>query len=251
METRRTKRKHLEGSVDEASPSLPAVAPGVDMASMSREALIEALSAAEDQIKDRLSAAEDQIKENSIQRIIQDGIPALHENAKEKPHEDVNRSAELETDNDFVTEQDLKYFEANARTKDGKLEFSSLLVEQYSSPVFPKLTYQNEATVQIYVRALIRDALKSMTCHQSIQVFCEMTIFSLRPNLIVVMHPALGVILVVEVKNPGEKVFTSKHIAGQCYDYLKGMVRLGHSTPFVVFVPTKIWRSRASRVLLI
>eukprot|EP00978_Attheya_sp_CCMP212_P031859 scaffold121989_cov44-Attheya_sp.AAC.1 len=78
------------------------------------------------------------------------------------------------------------------------------------------------------------DALMSMTCHRSFLVFCEVTIFSLRPDLLVVMHPSLGVILVVEVKTPGEKVFTSKHIAGQIHDYLKGMARLGHSTPFVV-----------------
>jgi hypothetical protein len=190
-----------------------------------------------------------QIEQKSINRIIDEGIPKLNVNANEKPHEDPKRSAQVETDKNFVAEQDLHFFEANALTKDGELESSSLLDEQYSSPT-KKLTYENEATVRNYVRALIRDALKSMTCHQSFQVFCEVTIFSLRPDLIMVMHPSLGVILVVKVKNPGEKVFTSKHIAGQIYDYLKGMVRRGHSTPLSCFLRTKAWRSRASRVLV-
>jgi hypothetical protein len=196
---------------------------------LSRDELVARLLLAEDQTE----LFRDQIKRGSIQKIIEEGIPALAANAAQEPHEDLKRSADVKMDNEFVTEEDLNFFKANALAKDGALESSSLLDEQKSSWNH-ELTYENEATVRNYVRALIKDALKSMTCHQSFQVFCEVTIFSLRPDLIVVMHPNLGVILVVEVKNPGEKVFTSKHIAGQIHDYLKGMVRLGHSTPFVV-----------------
>jgi hypothetical protein len=76
----------------EAPPSLPAAAAAVAAGRITEmEAEMEALTL-------QFNKANDQIKRKSIQIIIDDGIPALAENANEKPHEDTTRSAQFSTD---------------------------------------------------------------------------------------------------------------------------------------------------------
>jgi hypothetical protein len=91
----------------------------------------------------------------------------------------------------------------------------------------------------------------------------EYTLFSYRPDIIVVFHHTKGIVLVVEVKKPekaiepevaertppkraantsaneankrikeSEGVFNGVKVAGQMYDYLKGMMNMGNATPF-------------------
>jgi Family of unknown function (DUF5898) len=43
-----------------------------------------------------------------------------------------------------------------------------------------------------------------------------------------------GILLVFEVKKPGNEVFTSHNVGGQVYDYLVGLLGMGVSWPFVV-----------------
>mmetsp|Transcript_18087 Transcript_18087/g.30839 ORF Transcript_18087/g.30839 Transcript_18087/m.30839 type:complete len:117 (-) Transcript_18087:353-703(-) len=65
-------------------------------------------------------------------------------------------------------------------------------------------------------------------------VYKEMSLFSLRPDLILLEKVGKGIILIIEVKMPGEDLFTSTQIAAQVADYLVLQVRLGNTTPFVV-----------------
>ena len=197
-------------------------------ASAAKDAALEAKDTELANHKRKLSEL-DILTHTSIEELVGSGLHFLQDtpSSAQKPHEDEKRFATVTVDEGFVTLSDLDAFQVNTRTTDNKLLSSHLMTAGTFS-------YENEAAVQNYVRGLIVDVVRSMLCEPSLQVYSEMSIFSLRPDLIVVMHPTLGLVLVVEVKNPGEVVFTSNHIAGQIYDYLKGKQRQGHATPFVV-----------------
>jgi len=70
-------------------------------------------------------------------------------------------------------------------------------------------TYQNETKVQNLVVDCLNDALTLLDLSEDFLVESEFSIFSYRPDVVVVSHSMLGVILVVEVKKPGVEVFTS------------------------------------------
>ena len=94
--------------------------------------------------------------------------------------------------------------------------------------------YQNEAEVQRCVESCIKDALRALGLADLFEVRPDISVFSYRPDIVVVFHEKLGVILVVEVKKPGDVVFTSHSVAGQTYDYLVGNLGSGTSCPFAV-----------------
>jgi hypothetical protein len=99
------------------------------------------------------------------------------------------------------------------------------------------LGYQNEATVADYVQAVVVMCLKSLGIFESTQLFKEMTLFTLRPDIILVQLPGKGLVLVIEVKMPGEEeVTTSEGIAKQVADYLVLQYRLGNTMPFVLII---------------
>ncbi|KAL3915919.1 MAG: hypothetical protein SGILL_005420 [Bacillariaceae sp.] len=185
------------------------------------------------ELEKRNAELEDNAFRFSIERLVKEGIPKLCSNSSKKRHEDEARAADIKVEQSFVTMDDLDSFDVNTVSKDGIPLPSFLMLELKKCPN-NFLSSESAAAIRNYVRALILDALESMQCEKSYKVFCDMTIFSLKPDVIVVVHPQLGVVLMVEVKNPREGLFTSKHITGQVYDHLKGMERLGHTTPFVV-----------------
>lgn len=94
--------------------------------------------------------------------------------------------------------------------------------------------YQNESKVQYYVTLALEDAICALGLDELLEIEPELSVFSYRPDIIVVTHSTLGIILVVEVKKPGADVFTSHSVAGQVYDYLVGMLGMGIARPFVV-----------------
>ena len=108
---------------------------------------------------------------------------------------------------------------------------SLLLSVLHSSLAF---VYQNETQIQRYVMLAMEDALIAMDLRDFLEVQPEISVFSYRPDIIVVSHSTLGIILVVEVKKPGKDVFTSHSVAGQVYDYLVGMLGMGITCPMVV-----------------
>jgi Family of unknown function (DUF5898) len=94
--------------------------------------------------------------------------------------------------------------------------------------------YQNETEIRDYVKHTINDAVALLGLESVLSVRPEISLFSYRPDIIVVMHKRIGIILVVEVKKPGLEVFTSHSVGGQVYDYLVGMFAGGVSRPFAV-----------------
>ena len=94
--------------------------------------------------------------------------------------------------------------------------------------------YQNETEVQDYVKNTIKDAVKLLGLESVLSVRPEISLFSYRPDILVVMHKRIGIVLVVEVKKPCLEVFTSQSVGGQVYDYLVGMLAGRVSRPFVV-----------------
>ena len=68
------------------------------------------------------------------------------------------------------------------------------------------------------------------------EVIKEATLFSFRPDLVVVIYEG-RLIFAVEIKNPGQtvqNVEASEIAGGQCLDYLKGMKQQGLDQPFVL-----------------
>jgi hypothetical protein len=108
---------------------------------------------------------------------------------------------------------------------------SSLLHDLGNAEYF---TYQNETKVQNLVAACLKDALRSLGLYDDFAVENEYSIFSLRPDIVVVSHSGRGIILVVEVKKPGNGVFESHGVAGQVFDYLVGELLAGNAAPFAV-----------------
>ena len=90
-------------------------------------------------------------------------------------------------------------------------EPSSLLSLLHSNRAF---LYQNETDIQRFVMPVLEDALLAMGLKGFLEVRPEISVFSYRPDIIVVTHSTRGIILVVEVKQPGTDVFTSHSVAG-------------------------------------
>jgi hypothetical protein len=108
------------------------------------------------------------------------------------------------------------------------------------------------------VSQLVGDALEIMGVSKEFERKLEYSLFSYRPDLVVVRHIFLGVILAIEVKKPEPDqpdtvrpqrkeaqeanirlketggVFDGGLVAGQLYDYLKDMNSAGNATPFAV-----------------
>mmetsp|Transcript_15489 Transcript_15489/g.22443 ORF Transcript_15489/g.22443 Transcript_15489/m.22443 type:complete len:537 (-) Transcript_15489:350-1960(-) len=95
-------------------------------------------------------------------------------------------------------------------------------------------TYQNETKVQNLVSACLNDALQLLDLSEDFLVESEFSVFSYRPDIVVVSHSLFGIILVIEVKKPAVDVFTSHEPAGQVYDHLLGNLLSGVSCPFAV-----------------
>lgn len=110
-------------------------------------------------------------------------------------------------------------------------EPSALLTDLRNAEYF---TYQNENRVQFLVAACLKDALTSLDLYNDFAVECEYSVFSLRPDILVVSHTTKGIVLVIEVKKPGDGVFESHEVAGQVFDYLVGELLSGVDTPFAV-----------------
>jgi hypothetical protein len=94
--------------------------------------------------------------------------------------------------------------------------------------------YQTEAGIQVLVIAALEDALKSQGIKGLFDVYPEASLFSYRPDIVVVHHSVLGIALLVEIKKPGHTVFTEHQVGGQVFDYLMGMRSSGIVTPFAV-----------------
>ena len=93
--------------------------------------------------------------------------------------------------------------------------------------------FANEIDIQRLVRALVEDAIKCLGYEFRLNVFEEMSLFSLVPDVVVVRKRG-RVFFVVEVKSPEQRdgqVFESKFVAGQVHSYLMAMKAQGREMP--------------------
>jgi hypothetical protein len=136
----------------------------------------------------------------------------------------------------------------------GTIDVSSVMLDLRRARK-TEFDYSTEADVQFMVSQLVADALEIMGVSEHFDRKLEYSLFSYRPDLVVVRHHFLGVVLVIEVKKPEPEpdqpditisqkankrlkktggVFDGELVAGQLYDYLKGMNSAGNPTPFAV-----------------
>ena len=116
------------------------------------------------------------------------------------------------------------------------LEKSSLLLLERREDT-PQLKYLTEADIQSLVVSTVKDALRlavGKTAADKYTVHYEVSLFSFRPDIVVIHHQDVGIALVVEVKKPGKDVFTSQEVAGQVNTYGMGQLSSGIPAPFVI-----------------
>ena len=118
--------------------------------------------------------------------------------------------------------------------KNGELLLSGLAVKQdNSSPL--ELTYTNEPEVQGICLTLIEDALKCLGLSTSeVSPHLEVSIYTMRPDIILVLRREGRIIFLIEVKNPelhDGDVFENENVAGQITSYLVALHALGDGTP--------------------
>jgi hypothetical protein len=180
-------------------------------------------------VKRKQSGIETPVLDTSLNRLLDEGPPPLRKEnigLQSSSHvEDTGHEPAAVTHTDYPFLGDELYVQHAAQQQSHLL----LNLGRRSG-----LIYQNETEVQSYVVAALRDALETQGLFDDLAVRPEISIFAYRPDIIVVSHSLQGIVLVIEVKKPGNEVFTCHDVGGQVYDYLVGLLGMGDSWPFVV-----------------
>lgn len=82
------------------------------------------------------------------------------------------------------------------------------------------LEWSSEASLVSHVRVLLQDVVAALLLSNRISITEEVTIHSLRPNLLVIcdnQHP----IGVVEIKPPHDEIFKNSKVNGQIFNYMR------------------------------
>jgi hypothetical protein len=138
----------------------------------------------------------------------------------------------------FTIEDSYLDFTINCQDGEKKYIKSSLQQQLYDQSGPPSFTLRhfNEVSPQDYLKSAIVDVLKCAGVQGD--VIKEATLFSLRPDLVVVIYEG-RVLFAVEVKNPerGDTpglLFSAETAAGQVLAYLKGLKQQGIDQPFAL-----------------
>ena len=107
--------------------------------------------------------------------------------------------------------------------------------------VFRKLKYGTETEVVRLVRAILDDAIQVLghlkVVFSDLEVFQECSLFSGRPDMVVVRSSAYHLpLFALEVKKPvpNGSVCEKEKALGQTYDYAESLRAVGHPRPVVV-----------------
>ena len=163
----------------------------------------------------------------------------LHQNYQEqlkKLHEQKPKRFEFHEPAKIVIDESFsRYmgFELNVTDGNGVPIHSSLL--DNLSPTKMTLSHHNETSPQIYVRNAIMDVIRCYGVQA--EVVMEATLFSLRPDILVVFYQG-RLLFLFEIKNPPQvksvDVFESETFAGQGFDYCSVLKQSGVDHPFVL-----------------
>ena len=206
------------------------------------QAKIEKLQAVQAQDQAKIEKLQAEVKHYSYSDMVEKfgGIPDMPRvDPSLKPHVHQG-SVDFSVDDKFVTDEDLDFvFNPIDKTTGYSLKSFLHFVHLEENPNDKNgpqiLSYQNEATVTDYVQGVVGMCMQSLGYFGKGRLYKEMSLFSLRPDLILVIHKKTrGIVLIIEVKMPGKEVFSSRGIAKQVSDYLMLQYRLGNNMPFVL-----------------
>jgi hypothetical protein len=110
----------------------------------------------------------------------------------------------------------------------------SSLPSKFNSATDGKHTYVNEFGVQAFCQRLITDALYALGLDADVMSHLEISIYTMKPDIMLVLQRQGLIVFVVEVKSPeanGNEVFTSNAVAGQVWSYLYAMRASGVEVP--------------------
>ena len=132
----------------------------------------------------------------------------------------------------------IKDMVVNYKDRDGSLLKSGFSSEigRWNERHTRKLSNFNEASPALYMHIALKDLINCLGLSGILETGMEVSIFSLRPDIIAVRY-STQIILVLEIKNPGSErndAVTIPVALGQQYDYAMGMRRMGIDIPFVV-----------------
>jgi hypothetical protein len=124
-------------------------------------------------------------------------------------------------------------FDVHLKDGNDQLIKSVLAVAELSNSCRVTLEHHNKTSPRDYVSMAIKDVIHCCGLHAT--VIKEATLFSLRPNLIMVVYED-RVLFTVEIKSPSKEgdVFNAETAAGQTLDYLKGLKQYGIDQPFAL-----------------
>jgi hypothetical protein len=110
---------------------------------------------------------------------------------------------------------------------------SSELGSKYLGQDCSTFSYANEFDVQNLVIAIVSDAIQALGLPRKVKAHLEITMYTLWPDMVVVLQHEGRMIFVIEVKSPGkgDEVFSSENAGGQIWSYLHAMKQLGNDLP--------------------
>ena len=144
-------------------------------------------------------------------------------------------SAEIEDSNEamWATVEDVTI---PTRSADGSYIPSSLAGPMHQTGKLKKLEYANETEIQNLCRSMITDALSALgLTAELVRSHLEISIYTMRPDILLVLRRQGRIFFVVEVKSPEvrniDNVFRSPNVAGQIWSYMSAMKAMGDKQP--------------------
>mmetsp|Transcript_414 Transcript_414/g.1055 ORF Transcript_414/g.1055 Transcript_414/m.1055 type:complete len:762 (+) Transcript_414:156-2441(+) len=163
--------------------------------------------------------------------------PEQQKNEKENktPKMTVARKAEIKKlpDTNWVNICDVKI---PTRKRDGSLLFSDLGIEWNEAQVAGMdLEYANETRIQFLCVKMIQDVFRCIgLLPDEVAALMEISIYTMRPDIILVLRRHGKIFFVIEVKSPELKdgeVFENQNVAGQISSYLLALRAMGDPCP--------------------
>eukprot|EP00529_Nitzschia_sp_RCC80_P013790 CAMPEP_0113444916 /NCGR_PEP_ID=MMETSP0014_2-20120614/2916_1 /TAXON_ID=2857 /ORGANISM="Nitzschia sp." /LENGTH=758 /DNA_ID=CAMNT_0000335949 /DNA_START=55 /DNA_END=2331 /DNA_ORIENTATION=+ /assembly_acc=CAM_ASM_000159 len=158
-----------------------------------------------------------------------------NEEENKKPKVSVTRKAQIKTlsNNNWVNICDVKI---PTRKRDGSLLFSDLGIEWNDAQVANvDLEYANETRIQYLCVNMIKDVFRCIgLLPDEVTALMEISIYTMRPDIILVLRRQGKIFFVIEVKSPELEegaVFQNQNVAGQISSYLLAVRAMGDPCP--------------------
>lgn len=204
----------------------------------------EQLRKKEEQLRDRLHDKEIQLREakswmrkRGMLRSVRSGIPLLDAAKVSDGRPSLSTghapAALVERDADFTLMADA------GSTRQPVM--SNVWVERCTTSG-TKLQHVGEASVQSYVKAVLKDVIYELGLSHALELSREVATFGLRPDAWVMTLMGLPV-GVVEVKNEGDGALSDERVAGELFEYMMRLPSFyGTTEAFGILTTYRKWR---------